>query len=172
MKTCKLTSLAGLAGLLISLSTLAGVYMEKDAQGNTIFTDRPSSEQAKPVEISPNNTYETPAPASSTSGSRSETQDTDTQRYESLTIISPTDDSPLRSNDGALEVSVDLSPGLNPNHHFVLLMDGNPVAEGQSPAFSLQNVDRGTHAIQVQVVDDAGNALISSDSITFHMLRV
>ena len=172
MNIQKRTVFLGLIGLLLSLPVVAAVYMEKDADGNTVFTDRPSSEQARPVEISPTSTYSAPASASTSSSSQPAEADNQTQGYESLTISSPADDTPIRANDGSLEVSVDLSPGLKANHHFVLLIDGSPVDESQSPTFSVQNVDRGTHTLQVQVVDDAGNEIISSDSVTFHMLRV
>ena len=164
--------IAGLAGLLLSLSATAAVYMERDAEGNVVFTDRPSSENAKPIKINPSSTYKAPNIPRASTGHPSRKQDDSTQGYESITITQPANDSPVRENSGNLEVGIDLSPALKPGHHFVLLMDGTPVAEGQSTTLRLQNVDRGTHTLQVQVVDDNGNVIISSESVTFHMLRV
>lgn len=163
--------LLGLTGLLLCTASIAEVYMERDADGNVIFTDRPSSKAAKPVDVSPASTY-SPPPAYTSPRRSTRSGDSNSAGYESLSISSPGDDEPVRANDGSLQVSVSLSPGLKPRHHFVLLMDGNPVDEGQSAVFNLQNVDRGSHSLQVQVIDESGNTVISSDSITFHMLRV
>ena len=172
MTTHKLITIVGLAGLLFTLPATAAVYMEKDAEGNTVFTDRPSSENAKPIKLSPSSTYKAPAIPSAPADSQTTEQDSDAQGYEFIAITHPADDSPIRANNGELEINIDLTPALKPNHHFVLLMDGVPATEGQSTTLYLQNVDRGTHAIQVQIVDDNDNVIISSESVTFHMLRV
>ncbi len=167
------TILLGFAALLLSLSAAAAVYMEKDAEGNTVFTDRPSSENAKPIKLSPPSIYKAPAIANVPADDHQATdQNNDAQGYEFVTITHPADDSPIRENSGALEVNIDLIPALKPGHRFVLRMDGMPVTEGQSTTLRLQNVDRGTHTIQVQIVDDSDNVIISSESVTFHMLRV
>jgi len=172
MTTHKLMIIAGLTGLLFSLSTTAAVYMEKDAKGNVVFTDRPSSKDAKPIKLNPTSTYKAPDLHRAGTSRPSQKPDDGAQGYESITITQPANDSPVRENNGNLEVGIDLSPALKTGHHFVLLMDGVPVAEGQSTTLRLQNVDRGTHTLQVQVVDDNGNVIISSESVTFHMLRI
>ncbi len=170
MTRYKLMTIAGLAGLLYTLPATTAVYMEKDAEGNIVFTDRPSAEDARPIELSPPITYEAPAiPNAPPSG---QTMDQDEQDYEFVAINHPTDDSPIRENSGALEVNISLAPALRPNHRFVLLMDGIPATEGQSTTLRLHNVDRGTHTIQVRIVDADDNVIISSESVTFHMLRV
>ena len=166
------TILLGFVTLLLSLPVAAAVYMEKDAEGNTVFTDRPSSENAKPIKLTPSSTYKAPTLPSAAPSGQSTDQNSDAQGYEFVAITHPADDSPIRANNGELEINIDLTPALKPNHHFVLLMDGVPATEGQSTTLRLQNVDRGTHAIQVQIVDDNGNIIISSESVTFHMLRV
>jgi len=165
------TILLGFVALLLSLPVAAAVYMEKDAEGNTVFTDRPSSENAKPIKLTPPSIYKAPA-IPTPSDSPSTDQNNDAQGYEFVTITHPADDSPIRENSGALEVNIDLIPALKPDHRFVLLLDGIPATEGQGTTLRLQNIDRGTHTIQVQIVDDSNNVIISSESVTFHMLRV
>ena len=167
----KLMTIAGLAGLLCTLPAAAAVFMEKDAEGNTVFTDQPSSEDAKPIELSPPITYKAPA-TPNTAAPSAQAMDQDSQNYEFVSITHPADDSPIRENSGALEVNISLSPALKPNHRFVLLMDGIPATEGQGTTLRLHNVDRGTHTIQVRIVDANDNVIISSESVTFHMLRV
>lgn len=164
-------TIAGLAGLLCALPAAAAVYMEKDAEGNTVFTDRPSSEDAKPIELSPPSIYKAPAIPNAPPSGQAMDQDSDSQNYEFVSITHPADDSPIRENSGALTVNINLIPTLKPRHRFVLLIDGIPATEGQSTTLRLQNVDRGTHTIQVRIVDADDRVIISSESVTFHMLR-
>ncbi len=168
----RLITIAGLAGLLFTLPAAAAVYMEKDAEGNTVFTDRPSSEDAKPITLSPPSIYTAPAIPNAPSSGQAVDQDNDSQNYEFVSITHPADDSPIRENSGQLEVNINLSPALKPHHYIVLLMDGIPATEGRDTTLHLQNVDRGTHTIQVQIMDADDNVIISSESVTFHMLRV
>ncbi len=167
-----LPAMATLAALLFSLSATAAVYMERDAEGNVTFTDRPSSEDAKPIKLNPPSTYQAPAIPRARSNGQSSAQDAAAEVYQSISISQPADDSPVRENSGNLEVNIDLTPALKPGHHIILLMDGEPVAEGRATTLRLQNVDRGTHTLQAQVVDDSGNVIITSPSTTFHMLRI
>ena len=51
------------------------------------------------------------------------------------------------------------------------MMDGAVAQEGAQASFSLANVDRGTHTIAVEILDESGNVLIRSQDSTFHMLR-
>jgi len=44
-------------------------------------------------------------------------------------------------------------------------------SSGSGGSFSLTNIDRGTHTLMVQVIDDSGSVLITSDSIMITMLR-
>jgi len=51
-------------------------------------------------------------------------------------------------------------------------MDGAlSAAEAEGTSIFLGNVDRGTHTISLRIVDRAGNVLIQSDPVTFHLLR-
>ncbi len=52
-------------------------------------------------------------------------------------------------------------------------MDGEPRGEpSRDGVFALRAVDRGTHRIEVQVVDrGSGEVLASSASVSFHLLR-
>lgn len=143
--------------------------MEKDAQGNTVFTDRPTSEQASPVEISPASVYE--APLTPPPPRKSSPEKSASTRYQSVEIIRPADDEPVRANDGRLTVDISVNPKLQPKHMLELHMDGSKVAETQSSRFELQNIDRGTHSLQVHIVDARGRTLISSKPSSFHLLR-
>ncbi len=158
-----------LLGLLTALPAISGVYMEKDAQGNITFTDRPSSEKAQPVEVSPPSIYQ--APPAPPPARKPSPKKAATTRYESVVITTPTDDEAIRSNNGRLTVSISISPKLRPKHMLELYMDGKKVAETQGYRFELADVDRGTHTLQVHVINARGKILISSKPSTVHLLR-
>ncbi len=54
------TILACAMTLAFSQAALAEIYESKDAEGNTVFTDTPATEEAKPVELAPTNIAEPP----------------------------------------------------------------------------------------------------------------
>ena len=92
-------------------------------------------------------------------------------RYLALEIVSPADDEPIRENAGNITVITNLNPRLQRGHVARLLMDGDVVQEGPQASFSLANVDRGTHTISVEIVNESGEVLIRSGESTFHLLR-
>ncbi len=169
MNRQKLIIFLVLTSLLLSLPALAAVYMEKDAQGNVVFTDRPSSKQAQPIDISPTSVYE--APALPPPVRKPLPEKTTTTHYESVVITNPADDEAIRANNGHLTVNISVSPKLGRKHMLELFMDGKKVAETQGHRFELTNIDRGTHTLQVHVVDARGRTLISSQPSSFHLLR-
>lgn len=95
-------------------------------------------------------------------------------KYSYLAVESPKNDESIRANDGGIYVVVGITPQLKGSHSVRLLMDGSSVSEDQKvPYFSLSNVDRGTHELQVQIIDDKSQKIIqSSGSSTFHLQRM
>lgn len=158
--------------LLITLctETPAGVYKRIDAQGNVEYTDVPKEAKEKPVELPPASTY-TPLPVDS--GDQTGVQQPAlTVNYESVAITQPAEDETVRENAGNVLIQVTTTPPLQSGHRFVALIDGNKMAEGQSSSLQVENLDRGTHSVQVQVVDASGKVVAASQSVTFHLQRV
>ena len=91
--------------------------------------------------------------------------------YESLEITQPENDKAIRSNEGKVTALARSVPALDSNHRFRWSMDGTPVQEVNAPELRLNNVNRGTHTLQVQIVDADGKVVMSSETITFHLMR-
>ncbi len=92
--------------------------------------------------------------------------------YTEASILSPTADAGVRANGGELWVQASLKPALRKGHQLRLLLDGLPYGPAQtSPRFHLQGVHRGSHALQVQVVDAAGRLVFAGAPSSFHLLR-
>jgi hypothetical protein len=156
--------------MLIALPTMAEVYTYVDAQGNRVFTDQPRK-NAKRVEIPPSNSLTgTPArPVTKTRAPKPEPM----FRYDLLRILVPEPDATIRSTSGDLIVSVTSEPALQPGHNYRLLVDGKPYAEpGRTPVFPLSNVDRGTHQLSVEILDDMGRVLERTPNQPFHKQRI
>lgn len=165
--------------LLAWASAQAGqgrIFKTVDADGNVVFTDIPPREDqtGQQIVIEDPNSFAPEAAAAPTDQWIVEPE-ADAEEapfaYRSLAIASPADDEAVRENAGNVTVVTNVNPNLRTGHVMRLLVDGQAAGEGRQAEFSLENVDRGTHTLTVEIVDDNGDVLIRSPSTTFHMLR-
>ena len=158
-----------IAGLLLgSLALADGAYKWVDKDGVVHYSDVPS-EGAEVVNISE---------YSRSTGARIYTQPTDTAntgsaeetpfRYESLSVSAPGPEETLWNIEGVLNVSLNLTPALQPGHEVRVYFDGERRAV-QGSSFQIENVFRGVHNIQAEVVDDTGKLMIRSKPNRFYV---
>lgn len=144
------------------------VYRTVDENGNMIFSDTPVAgaekirvDQIKTVapDQIPKFEYTSPPKA--------------VDAYSRLEIVSPEHDSVIQSDNGNVTVSAALEPALNlrAGHYLVLYLDGNEAASGTSPQFILSNMERGTHTLNISVVDQSGKQVISSSAVSFTLYQ-
>ncbi|HEB81007.1 MAG TPA: DUF4124 domain-containing protein [Chromatiales bacterium] len=154
-----------------ALAVAATVYRWVEPDGTVVFSDQPHR-GARKVIIPPANVYEPgklpnpPMPAAST------TQDA--VLYRILRISMPAPDATVRRNNGDVTVQMEVKPPLRTDRGqaIALVLDGKRLAKRyRAPQAVLRNVDRGTHTLQAQIVNGAGKVLISSPSVTFHLMR-
>ena len=158
----------------------AEVYRNVDEDGNLIFSDRktpgavkqatqkpaavkpPIQKSKAPSQVEPESIIPAPA-AEEFSG------------YKALNIIQPLHDVAIRNNAGTVVIAADISPGLarTLGHTLVPILDSKQLdLRFDSNSFSIPNVDRGTHSLQLLIVNErTGETLISSEPVTFHLLR-
>ncbi|MGD8884916.1 MAG: DUF4124 domain-containing protein [Gammaproteobacteria bacterium] len=175
---------ATVAALLLGLATTAGqaaVYKHVDENGNVIrYSDQPQNPGDKPINVPPpamtfdskppkTTTFSTPS-SSERKKEKSETLDT---TYSAVTFVKPDNDEAIRANGGVFPVTVASQPALNTTagHRYVVVVDGEKHQSSDSATFDLENMDRGTHSIKVQIENQKGNVLASSSSIKIHVLR-
>ncbi|WP_022940930.1 DUF4124 domain-containing protein [Psychromonas hadalis] len=88
------------------------------------------------------------------------------------TITSPEDDKPLRSNNGTIDIHVVTEPEKENTHKLQLYLDGKKLGSPQiSPTMRALNIDRGTHQIQVHLLDENGKLLAKTQVVTVHLQR-
>ena len=92
--------------------------------------------------------------------------------YASAAILFPANGEVVRANGGQLTVTARIAPTLRPDHRVQLMLDGGPNGQPHtSPQFHLQDVDRGTHQVRLQILDSAGGIVFIGQSSEFHLLR-
>ncbi len=156
-----------------SLSEEKVLYKKIDKNGRVIFTDKPVPGSKKVVINTNKNVMTMPKPKAKAKSVESEDTSETENLYEILAIEQPSNDEAIRANDGSLYVIVALSPHLARKHSVRLLMDGSTAGSDQKvPYFSLTNIDRGTHQLTAQIInDETGEVLQSSETLSFHLLR-
>ena len=161
--------LASLAATVAATALAQGqVYKSRDAQGNVIFSDT-SSERASPVTVPPTNTIPVvAAPARPVAAPA--TGDAAGAGY-ALAITTPVEGQTVFSAVGALDVSLSVSPALQPGHSLRLLLDGAPADLPQQGSLTLEGLGPGPHTLQAQVVDGNGEIVQSSGTVTVQMQR-
>jgi hypothetical protein len=92
--------------------------------------------------------------------------------YLLLRITLPEPDATIRDNSGNVLVTLESEPGLLAGHSYRLLLDGQPyAAPARSPVFALDNLDRGTHQLAAEIVDEEGRIVERTPSQPFHLKR-
>jgi len=157
-------------GLLASASVLAQAYRWVDSDGVVHYSDVPT-EGAEEVQLSEysRNTGARLYREREPSAAATEEPATDQAfRYESISISSPAAEETLWNIDGVLNVSVALSPGLQSGHQLRVYFDGQQrLVSGTS--FQIEEVYRGAHNLQAEVINETGQLMIRSQPSRFYV---
>jgi hypothetical protein len=161
---------------LILLSALSGTsaigapaWTWVDANGTVHFSDRPVP-GARQVEIAGAQSFGAPQIAQPQISSAAPQASTPAPRapYQVVEIASPAQEETLRNIGGTLSVVVRFQPELAVGHRFDLVLDGQRRnVNATSSRVTLPDVFRGSHTLQVIVMDSTGTELMRSAPRTF-----
>lgn len=165
-----------LAGLCLNVMLCAHaadetvMYKKVDENGNVTFTDKPIPGSTLIKVETDVNIVDTPKTNFQIKAQKDEEQPF---QYDVLAIDQPQNDQGVRANDGTINVVVGLTPQLKIEHSLVLKLDGQQYGQRQKvPYFALSGVERGTHDLQVVVMnDDTDEEVQTSQAIKFHALK-
>jgi hypothetical protein len=165
--------LVSLIYLCPPISVLADtkIYHWVDEQGKSHFSDT-AAPGTKEVHVSlqnllPNNSAEKQKIADEPAIINDEQQKTVIEYHASIT--SPIDDQPLRSNEGTIDIHVAITPDKKNKQTLQLFLDGKALGKAQlSPTISAQNINRGTHQVEVHLLDEKGKLLTKTQIVTVH----
>lgn len=142
------------------------VYKKYDANGNLVFSDEPF-EGAEAIDVKPIPTIDLHLPKNIPTPSTAPPPTTAT--YQSLSITSPKADSSIVNTAGTGTVSVTSTPGLQDNHQYKLLINGENKGIQSSSSFAFTGLFRGAHTAVVQIVKGSGEVVKVSSPVTFYV---
>ncbi len=156
---------------LLCLPAHGQVYRHVDAQGNVTYSDEPM-EGGEAIEVKPVTTVTLPKPqvVLETDKLREEVK-REGAVYDSVAIVSPTNDQAFHSGSGDVEFRVTSSPALKQGHKYEVTLDGQPVGQTTSDVIVVNNVFRGTHEARAHIVDENGVQVKTGDPVTFTVHR-
>jgi hypothetical protein len=160
-------------GLLAATAVHADAYKWVDENGIVTYSDR-QQPGAERIDLGANNsrtsTY-TPTPVRSSRPAAQDDEQPEDEpfRYESLVVSNPGAEVTLWDIAGTLSVSVAATPALQGNHQVRVYMDGGAPQVVSGLNFQLDEVWRGVHNIQVEVIDQTGKLMIRSQPNRFYV---
>ena len=149
-----------LLALLAATAVFAEAYMWTDEEGVVHYSDRPEP-GATIIDLG-ERSHSRPQPTTtSTPTTAPESSEQTAPGYTSIQITSPGPEETLWNIEATLNVSLVLTPALMPGHQVRAYFDGTPqIVSGTS--FQLDEVYRGVHNLQVEVIDANGKLMIRS----------
>jgi len=148
----------------------ADIYKQVLPDGTVVYSSEPAPDaeliNPPPLHIIPE------AEPPSDMQMEEETMTEPAESYTRLSIVEPDDEQVIWSNEKTVSIGIAIEPQLQASegHRLVILLDDNPIeVPADEMPITLDEVDRGTHTLSAEVLDEEGRVMIRSDTITFHM---
>ena len=157
--------------LLVFTSCLsaATLYKVVKKDGTVIYTDRPA-DGAEEVTFKGLNSGVMPSMANQKGASGPGRKKVERKLTEyQMAMISPKNGETVRNNQGNLNVTAQLTPA--GTGEFLLFLDDQLYETKSIPSFSLTNLDRGEHSVQVKFKHNSGKILASTPRQTVFLHR-
>jgi len=160
-----------LIATLVAGAALAQAYKWTDEDGLVHYSDRPQ-EGAERVQLVSDGRRPRPAPPpvarAGTSAADEAAAESPAFRYESLTIGAPLAEETLWNIEGVLNVALNVQPALQSGHRIRVYFDGTPRMVTRT-SFEIDEVYRGVHNIQAEIIDESGTMMIRSMPNRFYV---
>ncbi len=156
-----------LFGLCAGSAVFAQAYRWVDADGVVHYSDRPEpgAQEIELPEANVTSVRRIDRPAAVDPGGDAAVE---AFEYETLEVTSPAAEETLWNIEGVLSVTLTTRPALRPGDQVRVYFDGQSrLVNGLS--FQVNNVYRGVHNIQAEIVDPGGALLIRSQPNRFYV---
>ena len=156
--------------VLLGGAVMAQAYRWVDEDGVVHFSDVPT-EGAERIELPQSDRPRSPAPAprrTTTSSAVAATADSAAEepaavfKYDSIEVVQPAPEETLWNIEGVLNVALRVTPALRSEDTVRVIFDGEQRMTTNSSSFQVQEVWRGVHNIQVEIVDSTGRLMARS----------
>lgn len=157
-----------IAGLLVSLvAQPQDIYRWVDKDGIVHYADQPGAPDATRVEQEQRGLLgNADAPPLY---QQEQPQFPERPAYRSLSIATPAPDQVFFGGDVHVPITAVLDGRLRDGDELVVLVDGNRVPGVSGMGATASGLSRGTHFLRAIIVDPAGELVIASPQITFHL---
>ena len=163
--------IAALWSLCAVVAVATPVYKITDEDGNVFFTDQPPAVDAESVELHTIRPLNAAAPLAA-KPVEAEAAPAEVPIPFETRIELPADGSTIPMGPGNFSVTVSISPPLTDSEHLQLEIDGAPYGPPQKQLrWSLNNIYRGEHQLQVQRLHISRAQVDVSDTSTVFVLR-
>jgi len=158
------------ASRMASASDSTPIYKSVDADGTTIFTDQPVPE-ATLVTPPPLNIVDSGPATPDSAGQAVASPDSAVPTVNSVTILSPAHDQTFLDPQEPLWVEFDLSPAevLPVGLSAQAWVGDTLLSTGDARRLPIDIPERGTHSVQIRLVDSAGQVQAESPAIDIHV---
>lgn len=147
--------------VLPATASSAPAWTWVDANGQVHFSDRPVP-GARQVELAAAQGFGVALSGPRASGVAAPGQ-AGAPPYESIEILSPSDQETLFNIGGTVNVAVQFRPALQAGHRYDIAFDGQRRnLNSANPRATLSDVFRGAHTLQIVVIDSAGVEVMRS----------
>ena len=162
-------TLIAILSLAAAGAVCAQAYKWVDENGITQYADRPEPGAVR-IELPKQSGQRTTIsrPVSNDSAQNQETLAAASAGYQSLSVASPLAEETLWNLGGVLTVTLNLRPALKPGHRVRVYFDGEPQLV-PATTFRLEEVFRGVHNIQAEIIDQTGQLQIRSETNRFYV---
>ena len=147
------------------------VYRWIDDDGVVHFSDKPN-DNAELIYLleTPKNQSSKVLPKNQIKPSDSNQNDHNKiQAYDSIRIINPSPEETLWNIEGVLSVELSVVPELFENDMISVFLDGKNVLKTNNLRFSLKNVWRGLHNIQIEIINKSGGVVMRTAPNRFYV---
>ena len=159
-------TIIGIFAVLAAGAVMAQAYRWVDENGVVHFSDVPVEGAERIVLPSDGNRPRPPAAAPSFASQATTTQEAEPPpeafRYESIEIVAPAPEETLWNIEGVLNVSMRVVPALRQGDQVRVFFDGEERTITNSTSLTLNEVYRGVHNIQAEVIDSTGRLMARS----------
>jgi len=156
---------------VLMAQTQSAAYRWVDAAGIVHYSDRPQegAEQIQlPQDTRPTRTFASLPVAAPAGQTGDAAEPAAAFSYDSIEISSPAAEETLWNIAGVLNVTLNVQPALRPGHRVRVYFDGEEqMVSGSS--FQIQEVYRGVHNVQVEILDETGKLMGRSMTNRFYV---
>ncbi|NNJ92602.1 MAG: DUF4124 domain-containing protein [Gammaproteobacteria bacterium] len=149
-----------MTSLLLAANVSAELYKWIDQDGVVHYTDKRPAETGQQQELSG-------YLARIAKKNKPEAEEAQAP-YSAFAITSPTQGERVWNAESTMDVVVQIDPALTDEHFLQVYLDGLAVTgKIKSNELTLQQLNKGSHNLQAEIVDEAGQTLSKTDKVTF-----